>query len=85
MSILSWSRQDIEQRLLFRGGRHTRVNSLLSAIVAFLATVVFYAVLLPFDGTRIAEMFTKQGLIPYFIVFFTSWSLAIKWRKLAFQ
>ena len=85
---LSWQRQDIEQRLLFRGGRATGVNNFLSAILGLLMTVVFYAVLIPFDTSRVAGMFTRRGPVPYFIVFFTGWSLAIlflKWRKLAFQ
>jgi biopolymer transport protein ExbB/TolQ len=85
---LSWVRQDVEQRLLFRGGRHTRVNNMLSALVGLLLTVVFYASLIPFDDSRLAKMFTRRGFVPYVITFFTAWCLAIlffKWRKLVFQ
>lgn len=85
---LSWLQQDIEQRLLFRGGRATNVNNLLSAILGLLLTVAFYAALLPADGTWFSAIFTERGYIPYFIVFLTGWSLSIlflKWRKLALQ
>lgn len=85
---LAWARKDIEQRMLFRGGRHTRVNSLLAALLGLLVTIAFYASLIPFEGQSLAEMFTKRGLIPYAIVFFSGWCLVIlflKSRKLAFQ
>ena len=85
---LSWQRKDIEQRLFFPGGKHTRVNSLLSALIGLMLAVFFYLALIPFYGTLFAKYFTEQGPIPYAIVFFTGWSLAIlflKWRKLVFQ
>ncbi len=85
---ISWVQQDIEQRLLFRGGRYTRVNNLLSVIIGILLTVLFYATLIPFHQSPFPTMFTQRGPIPYFIVFFSSWSLAIiflKWKKLSLQ
>jgi biopolymer transport protein ExbB/TolQ len=85
---LSWAKTDIEQRLGVRGGRHTRVNNVLSFVIALILTVVFYACLIPFDGTRFADMFTKRGVVQYFTVLFTAWSfiiLFVKWRKLALQ
>ena len=85
---LSWSRQDIEQRLAFRGGRFTRVNSWLSALLGAALSVLFYGVLFPLRHTQFGEMFTNRGFIPYLIVFFSFWALAVlflKWRKLAFQ
>ncbi|HMO15183.1 MAG TPA: MotA/TolQ/ExbB proton channel family protein [Pirellulaceae bacterium] len=85
---LSWNRQDIEQRFFFPGGRHTRVNSFFSSLVGMVFAIGFYLVLLPFSESTISTNFTRQGPIPYAIVFFTGWSLAIlliKWRKLAFQ
>ncbi len=85
---LSWVRQDIEQRLLFRGGRFTRVNNALSATIGGLLTVLFYAALIPFQDSPVADMFMRRGSIPYCITFLTAWCLAIlilKWRKLAFQ
>lgn len=85
---LSWVRHDPEQRIGFRGGRHTRVNNLLSFLIGGLLTIGFYVVLIPFNGTRLAAMFTQRGATPYLIVMFSCWSLTIlflKSRKLAFQ
>jgi biopolymer transport protein ExbB/TolQ len=85
---LSWTRQDVEQRLAFSGGRYTRVNTFLSALMGVLMTLAVYGVLLLFRESSIADMFLYRGAIPYCIVFFSAWSLAIlflKWRKLAFQ
>jgi len=85
---LSWKRGDFEQRFLGGGGRFTRVNLFRSAVGASLLLVGFYAALMPFETHPMAAMFTQRGLIPYAIVFFTSWALVIlfiKWRKLKFQ
>jgi biopolymer transport protein ExbB/TolQ len=85
---LSWSRSDIEQRLGFRGARHTRVNNLLSFLGAALATILFYAALSQLDGTYFAVMFRERGPTPYVIVFLSMWAcviLVIKWRKLSLQ
>ena len=85
---LSWSRRDIEQRLAFRGGRYTRVNNFLSALIGFVLTLLFYAGLLPLQGSAFAQMFTDRGPVPYAICFFSGWSVAIlllKSRKLALQ
>ncbi|MEZ6040019.1 MAG: MotA/TolQ/ExbB proton channel family protein [Planctomycetaceae bacterium] len=86
--MLSWHRMDIEQRLSFPGGRFTRVNTLLSLIVAILLTGSFYLGVLAVPWTSIKSKFTDQGAIPYFTVFIACWCLAIlviKWRKLAMQ
>ena len=86
---LPWARQDIEQKLFFAGGRHTRVNNLLAALLGLLISVVFYCVLIfGLPGYAFTKMFTEQGKVPFAIVFFSAWSLAIiflKWRKLALQ
>jgi biopolymer transport protein ExbB/TolQ len=85
---LSWSRSDIEQRLGFRGARHTRVNNFLSFLGAALATILFYAALSQLDGTYFAVMFRERGPTPYVIVFLSMWAcviLVIKWRKLSLQ
>ena len=84
---LAWTRQDIEQRLAFRGGRHTRVNNWLSCLIAILLTLVFYACLIPLQGTAIHQSFTTS-YVTYFIVFFSAWGLTIlliKSRKIAYQ
>lgn len=85
---LPWSRKDIEQRLYFSGGKHTRVNAVLTFILALALTVTFYALLMPFDGTPFADMFTKRSWVQYATVFLSSWAvmiLLIKSRKIAFQ
>jgi biopolymer transport protein ExbB/TolQ len=85
---LAWSRKDVEQRLFFTGGRHTRVNAVLTMMLGLGATVAFYAILVPFDGSYYADMFTKRSWVQYATVLLSFWSLAIllvKGRKLAFQ
>ena len=85
---LSWYRSDIEQRLFFSGGRFTRVNSLLTFLLAAIQSVLFYVALLPFPKSWMNTKFIGQGAIPYTIVFFSAWCLAIlfiKWQKLQMQ
>lgn len=89
VSRLVWSQQDIEQRLGFSGGKFTRVNTWLTALIGIALTILVYGVLLLFRDSHLAGMFIERGMyVPYFIVFLTAWSLAVlfvKWRKLAFQ
>lgn len=87
---LCWARDDIEQRMLFSGGRFTRVNSWCSLTLAVLMTLGFYGVLFPFQDNWIAGsfFFYRNRETPACIVFLSCWSAAIlwiKWRKLAFQ
>lgn len=85
---LSWARSDIEQRLGFRGGRFTRVNSWFSAMLAALVSVAFYAALIPIRQTWFGTMFLERGPVPYAITFFTAWAgviLLVKWSKLRMQ
>eukprot|EP00913_Durusdinium_trenchii_P023372 g21950.t1 len=70
------------------GGKYTHVNNILSAVIAAFVTTAFYLSLLPISETRVAEMFTERGVVPYAIVFLSAWSFSIlfvKWRKLALQ
>lgn len=88
--ILSWARDDIEQKLLFRGGRFTRVNSWCAFSLAVLMTASFYAVLFPFHDNWIAGsfFFDRNRETPACIVFLSCWSVAIlclKWSKLQMQ
>lgn len=86
--ILNWSRQDIEQRLAFRGGRFTSVNTTLTMIVGTALAVAFYATLIPFQGTYFTEMFLSRGWVQYATVWLTGWAAAVlffKWRKLRLQ
>jgi biopolymer transport protein ExbB/TolQ len=85
---LNWSATDIEQRLGFTGGSFTRVNGIVSLLVGCGLAVAFYGSLVPAQGSSVADLFTQRGPIPYAIVFFAAWALAIlllKWRKLALQ
>lgn len=88
VSQLSWDASDIEQRLLFKGGRFTQTNTLLSFLLAIALTVAVYGALLMFPAFTISQKLIGQGIIPYSIVFFTSWSiviLSIKRLKLRLQ
>lgn len=80
---LSWYQSDPEQRLFFRGGRFTRVNNTCSFLLAVIASVSFYAALIPFQETYFAQTFTQRGFVPYGIVFFFFWSMSILLLKSA--
>lgn len=85
---LNWFKGDIEQRIGFNGARHTRVNNLLSFLIACALAVSFYGALVPLRDRYVAAMFTERGWVPYLIVLLSAWSLAIlflKSRKLALQ
>ncbi len=85
---LDWTRLDWEQKLGFPGGKFTHVNNALTFLSGAVLTVLFYGALSFSPPSWWKEMFTARGAIPYFIVFFSSWSLAIllfKWQKLRVQ
>lgn len=88
--LLDWGRNDIEQRLLFPGGRFTKVNGLLSGILAAVLTASFYGFLCTpsLRGTIIDAIFTQRGPTQYATAFLFFWCLVIlafKWLKLGFQ
>lgn len=88
--VLDWSRFDIEQRLLFPGGRYTRTNNLLTGLLGTMGTLAFYGILqLPWvRDTVFADVFNQRGPTQYAVVLLFFWSLAIlaiKWVKLRFQ
>ena len=82
---LSWRKNDIEKRLLFDSKKYTRINSGLSLLMGLAISLLFYAILFPFfqkGGFPLVDMFFHGGvenrsIIPYFIIFLTSWCLAI--------
>jgi len=87
-SVLSWFREDPEQRLAFSGGRFTRVNTWCAALIGGLLSAAFYGLLVPLKDAYFAVTFTERGYVPYAIVVLTFWSLAIiglKWLKLRLQ
>jgi len=81
LSRLSWYHSDPEQRLLFRGGRFTRVNNTCSFVLALISACLFYAALLPLNEMYFAQTFTQRGFVPYAIVFLFCWSIAILFLK----
>ncbi|HVJ68505.1 MAG TPA: MotA/TolQ/ExbB proton channel family protein [Caulifigura sp.] len=74
---VSWFRDDPEQKLAFRGGRFTRVNTWCALVLGIVGTCGFYGVMVPLRNTYFAVSFTQRGYVPYAIVFFSFWSLAI--------
>lgn len=89
---LSWAKSDPEQRIGFRGGRFTNVNSKLCAILAIVCTVSFYAVLCIVPANSYTAMFTHRGMTPpcmillsfwtFFILFFKSLKIRLQRRAL---
>jgi len=75
--MISWFRDDPEQKLAFRGGRFTRVNTWCALVIAIVGTCAFYGLMVPLRNTYFAVSFTQRGYVPYAIVFFSFWSLAI--------
>lgn len=74
---LSWYTDDPEQRMAFRGGRFTRVNSSCSFLIGAVLTAAFYGVMFLLHESYFSQMFCQRGIVPYFIVFFFFWALAI--------
>jgi len=93
--LLAWTQSDIENRLGFRGGRHTNVNHLLALIIGILGTVIVYglsvSVLQRFPYTEpVAAMILRPSnqytMVPATIFFFAGIAvLLLKARKLGFQ
>jgi len=85
---ICWELEDIEQRLGFHGARFTSTNGVFTFTAAALITAVAYFViwLIPYDPLK--KMLIFGGVIPYVIVFFSCWSIAIlivKSQKLKMQ
>jgi len=80
---LSWDRSDIERRLGLPAGPFTSPGAVLTLFGAAVCTVAFYAVLSRIPESAFTRMFTQRGVVPYVIVFFSAWSLAILLVKLA--
>jgi biopolymer transport protein ExbB/TolQ len=88
--VLDWGRSDIEQRLLFPGGRYTSVNALLSGILAALLTASFYGLLSTpwLRGGILDHVFTRRGPTQHATVLLFFWCLvilAVKWTKIRYQ
>ena len=89
LPVLSWTKNDIEQRFGLRGGTFTSVRIVLSFILALLSTIAFYAILeLVFPLTHFSLMFTQRGITPFPTVFLGFWVffiLVIKMMKIRMQ
>jgi hypothetical protein len=90
---LNWSKNDIEQRFGFSGGRFTTVNNVFTLILALLSAGIFYSILIfvlrsiP-KAQPICAIFLERGIPTYFIVLFFAWSMSImfvKWFKIKQQ
>jgi biopolymer transport protein ExbB/TolQ len=76
---LNWSRQDIEQRLFFAGGRYTRVNGLLTGLIGILLAIASYAVIsaTPLAKSAFGQVFLERGPTQHAVVVLFFWSLVI--------
>ena len=93
--ILSWSRQDLENRLGFAGGRFTGVNTFCAFFGAVLLTCALFAIMLfvlePSGAGRVvSRLFLRPGNLPTVIpaTLLFSWGamiLLIKRSKLKLQ
>ena len=96
VDYLSWSDQDIENRFgLFKGGRYTSTNKVLSFVMAALFTALFFVLLVfvldPMPAIhRFTVPFVRTGNVWFTgpCTFFFFWSMSIlflKSRKVALQ
>ena len=103
IKILQWEKMDIEERIGVSGGKYTDVNLTLTFFLAVFLFLIFYApqfyykeifatiqvnfpIKIPINN--IIDLFLQRGITPFFIVFFSCWSISIlfiKWRKIIFQ
>ncbi len=74
---MSIARLDIERRLGLPAGPFTQPGPVMPAALALLATVGFYAALVPLGDAWFARTFTERGWVPYAIVSFSFWALFI--------
>lgn len=92
---VSWAKEDIEQRLGFKGGRYTTANVFLTFIIGTVLTIAWFAVMgyIPYAvpySKGFADMFLANGnqYVQPATMFFFFWGLSmlfIKAKKLAFQ
>lgn len=91
--VLDWSRQDIERRFGFHGGRFTNPGTTLPLLVSLVVTAAFFALLILIhqrwpELNALTALFLERGPCPYATMFFFFWALFLlffKWRKFAMQ
>lgn len=88
IKILQWEKMDIEERIGVTGGKYTDVNLTLTLFLAILLSLIFYAPQFHYRTFPITSIFLERGITPFFIVFFSCWSISIlfiKWQKVILQ
>ena len=80
---ISWELDDIEQRIGMTGGRFTSTNGLFTFSLGAALTIFFYLMIKFVPENMLSDMLLYRGPIPYFIVLFSFWSLAILFAKKA--
>lgn len=86
--ILCWRTGDIEHRFGFTGSRFTQTNLFFTLLLGASLAVIYYLILYPIRDRYLGSIFYDRGVVPYLIVLFTGWSIAIlivKASKLAQQ
>lgn len=92
VKVLNWKKEDIEQRLGFKGAKFTDTNPFLGFAIGMALWLLVYGplFLLPphLAESPYVKLFTARGPTPFFIVLFLCWALAImllKQIKLRYQ
>lgn len=98
IKILQWKKMDIEERVGINGGKYTDVNFKFTFFLSVFLSLIFYipqlyykeiSLIFPIlSHVNLTALFLERGITPFFIVFFSCWSISIllvKWRKVVFQ
>ncbi len=98
IKILQWKKMDIEERVGINGGKYTDVNLKFTFFLSVFLSLIFYipqlyykeiSLIFPIlSHVNLTALFLERGITPFFIVFFSCWSISIllvKWRKVVFQ
>ncbi len=74
---ISWTKEDVEQRFGFTGGRFTAVNGTLCFTLAVALSVLFYLGMFLLGDHWLGAMFTKRGSTPFIMVPLAWWAFLI--------
>lgn len=87
VKVLNWGREDIEQRLGFKGARFTDTNPFLAFGIGMALWLLIFGPLFllppPLSENPYVKMFLARGPTPFVTVLFFCWALAIMLLKLA--
>ena len=87
-TLLIHARLDPERRLLLPAGRFTNGHPIVSFALGLASTVGIYALVAIRPDSMLGQSLAQRGPVPYVIVLFTCWALAIlaiKWLKIRAQ